>query len=775
MAKLNSRIRPYRIMALLFIAVVVWWGFFVLSSPSPKSANAPDTEFSVERAFRHVRAISEKPHPLGSGYHDEVRDYLVKTLSEMNLEPKVIDGIGVQHEHLAAARTQNIVAKLEGSQPERAILMMAHYDSRPYALGAADDGSGVAAILETVRAIQASGPLKNDIIILFTDGEELGLLGAELFADTYPQLEEIGLVLNLEARGSGGPSIMFETNRHNAALIPHFARATPNIFANSITYTVYQLLPNDTDFSVTKRAGLQGLNFAFIEDYLNYHTLQDSPGNLSLRSLQHHGENLLSNARYFGDRTFNLESDYDLVYFNNPFGGLTFYPAGWSLWLAVIVILLYLFTGIRQFLSNRVQMKNYFFSLILFLVLIGVIVLTTYFGWELLKELHPEYVWSQHGETYRHSWYLWGFISLTILVFTTSVSWMDKKFGTPNLVAGFLFIWTVLTLITAVYLPATAYLFTWPTLFGILGWLGTGSYLVEDRPVDGRALLLFMAGSFMALFIVPPYVKFIQVALTTGMLSASMFLVVLVLGMAWPLVKIVISGYRRYWYTVFVIVFVGCIGVASYQTGFDVNHKKQNALVYALDLDSGRAYWLSPDHTADSWTQQFLGQNPVRIQLPEWGLFGNTQLLHQTAEPLTLESPELTVLDDSLADSLRTMTLELHIPERYLSARLSFNNPESIQTVSIGLVEIFNKKNPLSPNQPPVFERVYYNDKMDEPVNLHFTAVTDTARIRLQMILLDYDFPREIMRQFDPRAAYMMPKPFGFSNGTVTRKIFLIE
>jgi len=775
MAKLNSRIRPYRVIALLFIAVVVWWGFFVLSSPSSKPAKAPDTAFSAERAFRHVRAISEMPRPLGSGYHGDVRDYLVNTLTEMNLEPKVVDGIGVQHDYLSAARTQNIFAKLGGTDPEQTILLMAHYDSRPHARGAADDGSGVAAILETVRAIQASGTLKNDIIILFTDGEELGLLGAEHFADTYPQLEEIDLVLNLEARGTSGPSIMFETNRHNAALIPYFAQATPNIFANSITYTVYRLLPNDTDFSVTKRAGLQGLNFAFIEDYLNYHTIQDSPENLSLRSLQHHGENLLSNARFFGEREFNLESDYDLVYFNNPFGGLTYYPAGWSLWLAITVILLYLFTVIRQFMANRVQAKRFFISLVLYLLLIGVIVLVTYFSWQLLNKFHPEYLWSQHGETYRHSWYLWGFISLTILVFTTTVSWMDKKFGTPNLVAGFLFIWTALTITTAVYLPATSYLFAWPALFGILGWLGTGSYVAEDRPVDGRALVLFMAGSFMALFIVPPYVKFIQVALTTGMLSASMLLVALVLGIAWPLVKIVISGYRRYWYTVFVIVFIGCIGIAGYQTGFDANHKKQNSLMYALDLDSGDAYWLSRDHTTDSWTQQFLGESPERIQLQEWGLFGNTQLLHQPAEAITLDSPELTVLDDSLADSLRTMTLELNLPDRYATARLSFNNPELIQSVSIEQADIFDKQHPLSPNQPPVFERAYYNDTMEEPVNLHVTTVTDSAQIRLQMILLDHDFPREIMRQFDPRAENMMPKPFGFTNGTITRKIFTID
>lgn len=179
-------------------------------------------------------------------------------------------------------------------------MLMAHYDSAPRAYGAADDGAGVAAILETARALRAGPALKNDIIILLTDGEEAGLLGANAFAASHPWMKDVGLIMNFEARGNSGLSLLFETGPNNSAVIQTVARSGAHPLGSSLFYALYKLLPNDTDFTVFRRRNIQGLNFAFGENLDAYHSPFDTAGNLSTASLQHHGSYALELAPQFG-------------------------------------------------------------------------------------------------------------------------------------------------------------------------------------------------------------------------------------------------------------------------------------------------------------------------------------------------------------------------------------------------------------------------------------------------------------------------------------------
>ena len=196
-----------------------------------------------------------------------------------------------------AATVQNIVAKLEGTANTRAVLLVAHYDAAPYSLGASDDGAAIASLLETLRALKASAPLKNDVIFLATDGEEIGLLGASAFVQQHPWAKDVGVVLNFEARGDHGPSIMFQTSDGNGWLIDELAETVSRPVANSLSADIYKLLPNETDFTVFKQAGMNGLNFAYIEGVASYHSSLDNMANLDERSLQHHGMYALALAR----------------------------------------------------------------------------------------------------------------------------------------------------------------------------------------------------------------------------------------------------------------------------------------------------------------------------------------------------------------------------------------------------------------------------------------------------------------------------------------------
>ncbi|MEJ7664039.1 MAG: M20/M25/M40 family metallo-hydrolase [Hymenobacter sp.] len=181
------------------------------------------------------------------------------------------------------------------------MLVLAHYDSQPHAPGAGDDGAGVAAMLETVRALRAGPPLRHDIIWLFSDGEEAGLLGARAFAaDTARLRRTVGVALNVEGRGNAGPSLTFEVSPGNGWVMREYARAAPYPIASSLFYEAYRHLPNDTDFTPLRQAGVTGLNFAFVGGYPYYHSPVDTPAHLDLGSLQHHGSYLLSLVRHFG-------------------------------------------------------------------------------------------------------------------------------------------------------------------------------------------------------------------------------------------------------------------------------------------------------------------------------------------------------------------------------------------------------------------------------------------------------------------------------------------
>ena len=128
--------------------------------------------------------------------------------------------------------------------------------------------------------------LERDLIVLFPDGEEDGFHGSHLFVNEHPWARDVGIVLNFDARGNSGPSIMFETSEENGWLISQFAQAVNQPLATSLSMDIYQVLPNDTDLTVFKRAGMGGLNFAFGSGLAYYHTADDTPANLDQRTLQ---------------------------------------------------------------------------------------------------------------------------------------------------------------------------------------------------------------------------------------------------------------------------------------------------------------------------------------------------------------------------------------------------------------------------------------------------------------------------------------------------------
>ncbi|HJR57463.1 MAG TPA: M20/M25/M40 family metallo-hydrolase [Rhizomicrobium sp.] len=286
---------------LLGVSALGIWFLSVHGSgrPAVRPADAPATEFSAVRADAILARLlgPELPRSSGSPEAAAFRARLQAELAQLGIPHQAITQESCRSRRngqRVCLPVTNIRAVLvPGENPE--VLLMAHTDSVPRGPGAADDASGVATILETMRALKARGLAgRRPIAALFTDGEERGLFGAYAYAGDAVNRARTGVVVNVEARGNQGPSLLFQTHVGDAPLIDLYARAAPHPATSSLYAEIYKILPNNTDLTPFLEAGIAGANFAFIGNARQYHTLQDRRESISPVTLQHHGENVLA-------------------------------------------------------------------------------------------------------------------------------------------------------------------------------------------------------------------------------------------------------------------------------------------------------------------------------------------------------------------------------------------------------------------------------------------------------------------------------------------------
>jgi Peptidase family M28 len=330
--------------ALVAAGLIAWAGE---RTPAPAPVNAPATAFSANRAMADIAGIAAVPHPVGSAAQHAARDDLVGRMAALGLAPQVRPGAGVElpkgtTNRLLGGFVENIVGVLPGRDRSLpAVALMAHYDSVPGSAGASDDAAGVASALEVVRAIKARGVPTRDVVVLITDGEEAGLLGADAFFRRDPMAAHVGFVFNMEARGSAGRVQMFETADDNGGAVRLMAATAHRPQASSLTGFIYKRMPNDTDFTVARRAGVPGLNYAFIGRQFDYHSPSSVPATQDPGTLQDMGDQVLPAAAAAAFSPTLPARAPDLVYSQTP-GGLTLaYPplVGWLILAAAAALI----------------------------------------------------------------------------------------------------------------------------------------------------------------------------------------------------------------------------------------------------------------------------------------------------------------------------------------------------------------------------------------------------------------------------------------------------
>ncbi|MEO6212261.1 MAG: M28 family peptidase [Vicinamibacterales bacterium] len=296
--------------------------------------------FSDQNARAHVEMLAGAigSRPAGTPQSARAREYVIDQLKLFGYEVRVQETDARRPEYGLTARVSNVIAVLQGERRE-AIGLLSHYDSNPDSPGGSDDAFGVAVSLEAARLI-ASRPRTWSTLVIVTDAEEVGLMGAAALMTDREVSDRLQTYINIESTGSAGPAMLFETGPGNNWLVAPWARSAPHPRGGSFALEVYRRLPNDTDFSILRRHDVPGLNFATVGDSYAYHTARDTSERLSQGALRSTGENVLSIVDALQRRDITQRSTRDATYFD--IGGTVgiAYSSSWDWVITIIAIVL---------------------------------------------------------------------------------------------------------------------------------------------------------------------------------------------------------------------------------------------------------------------------------------------------------------------------------------------------------------------------------------------------------------------------------------------------
>lgn len=756
----------------LFILLLTAFSLRQANPPATVGAGAPLTEFSSGRAMKHLETIAQRPHELGSAEHGVVRDYILQQIVRAGLDPQAQKATGINRQRgwiLQAGEIENVIARLPGSGGAKAILLVGHYDTKPHAAGASDDGAAVAAMLETMNVLKAGAPLKNDVIFLFSDGEEGGLLGANAFVEEHPWAKQVGVVFNFEARGNSGPSIMFETSNRNDWLIAEFARAARYPIANSLSYEVYKRLPNDTDFTVFRQSGLPGLNFAYIEGLPSYHTELDNVSQLDEKSLQHHGTYALDLTRYFGNLDLTQSGKGNAVYFD-LFGRLLVHYPGWLVIpLTVLVVIAFAGLLILGFRKNKLTFGGVGLGFLAFLLSLIASFGSAKLIWSLIFRIRYVNEARPQGETYHSELYLLGFTILTVAITAALFQMFRKKANIESLAVGGLLWWLLLTLLTSVYAPGASYLFAWPLLFSLIALGVRMSVVPRYRLVRSFAPLL--VGAIPGIALMAPLIYQVFIGLTVNSIGIIMVLVVLGLGLLIPHLDLIARPKTWVLPGAAAVLGVGLLLTASLMPSFDAKHPKPNSIFYGLNAETGKAIWASMDPRPDSWTSQFLSPAAQSKTLPDFFPgYANDRFLQSDAPAATLAAPSVELLEDSLNAGIRT--LRLRVKSVRQAPTLSLYIDSKAEVVKAWL----NGKTLDESNTAAIAEsKDQWNMRFFglPPEGFQFTAeIKSSEPVKIRVVDQSYGLPQIPQQSFAPRPNDMIPSSIPFSDTTLVSKSF---
>lgn len=517
--------------SVLFAIIVT---ILLMQPPAPVATSAASGEFSALRAKAHLKHISKDPHPVGSAEHAAVRDYIVHEMQLLGYE------VRVQHKEAVnqifgwnrGATVDNIIARYpagdhrgndQGSVPKNAIAIVAHYDTVPHSFGACDDGAAVAAMIETARALRGTDRTQNNIVFLFTDAEEVALVGANAALDA-PEMKRVRVVLNFEARGCSGLVAMYQHSTANSlpgrSLIEYLASAAPRPIASSLVGLLSKRLPNTTDVDVFSIHGLSFLNFAFADGLKKYHSSADNIRSLDLRSLQHQGSYMMSLARELGSSNLDSGShdgknERPAQVYADIAGRYLVHYSKVSAWLILLVLIVVSAVFLKRRRARYLTVLLSSTVGLLSVLLSGAIIL----GLNMLIGSSKNRIIANYMALSL------SYIMFTMVIVHVCMAWLYRRYRALDVYAGIFLLWLFLAIVTTWSAVEASYLFSWTAAAGLLILLSYPHS--DDNQSTGRisSLALSWAGYVIAASIASEFI-YILLIMASGTMPLILAIVV---------------------------------------------------------------------------------------------------------------------------------------------------------------------------------------------------------------------------------------------------------
>lgn len=716
--------------------------------PAPLSADAPEDAFSAARAFDHIAFIGRRPHAAGSDAAYAVRDYIFEQVQALGVEVEVQTAT-LNWKPGRAATVKNVVARIPGYDSTGAVLLCAHYDSVAFGPGAADDGAGVAAMLEAMRALRHEN-LRNDVIFAFVDGEEgrirggTGLRGARAFIQLHRWRKDVAVVINFDARGTRGPSYMYETSDENGWLIKQLAQAGCHPTATSFMAALYRSMPVGSDFTAYLEAGARGYNCAFVDKLTHYHTALDNPENLSLASLQHHGEYALKLTRRLAARELAEIAEPDRVYFNVIGPKLFHYYEHWGRIFAGGALFLLALTFYAGRYRGLWTLRSALFHALRFLGVLLVLGLVS--GGFVLVGLVARGEYLLYSSDAFMAMLLLGAL-LAALLLIRLVPYDDV----PSLALGAALWWAALMAASFFTgFPGMSYYFTWPLVFALLGlWA-----LIVRRPYEDN-VRLWQVG-LLALTALP------GIGLGAGslyglygcltVLGAALLVPMLVLhlGLLTPHLRLVSRSSA--WALPLVVGYAAatCLAIGLFAFSFSPERPKANCLTYGVDRGTGEAWWLSCDEEPDAWQAQFFGAGAARRPAHAFFPDVDTPYLTAPAPDIRVAPPQIELIREQVSTRTRRLRLRLFSPRG--APRFCVYADPNLRVLDASLDGLTLR--PVTDG--PWF--LAYSIFPREGAELVLEVPPGTA-VTLHAVDHTYALPDLAPLGYEPRPAWMVPRP----------------
>jgi len=526
----------------LFTLILFIFSLIQFSPPNPLPEDAPKDKFSARRAWKHLEFIAKEPHPSGSPRQQKVYEYLVETLTSIGLKPETQSSSKRMPNN---AVLKNILARINGENPDGAIILIAHYDSVPHAPGATDNGSGVVSLLEITRALQVSGPYKNDVIFLLSDAEELGLIGAFTFTSDHPWFNEVVFAINLEMAITT-PVLITGISSDNGWIIRQYFRSTSRPFATSVLNNVHSYLGYGDDLMPFLWANIPGIGFSTVHIFPEYHTKGDSLATADIRSIQHQGEQTLDFIKHLAQIDLSDIKEENRVNFNLWGPVFIHYPQSLVIPMASVISLLVLGFLIYGLIKRKLRIRFVVFCTLLFLLALFSLSLLISRLSELTALIIPGENFATYSPHFRNDqFFIFVFVLLAISLTLSLLAYFMKRTDYENILAAAMNVWLIPLWLISILLPESSYIFTWPLLFFIVFMFSDELFHDFAKKRNGKAFvsyILRLAAILLSLLLIIPllYLFYLGTALKfVSVICAFTFLLTL---FYLPLLKGMLSG-----------------------------------------------------------------------------------------------------------------------------------------------------------------------------------------------------------------------------------------